>query len=33
VPRIGNSNFDPPIVQIPILEHGDADPAWGADRD
>jgi len=28
VPRISNSNFDLLIVQIPISEHGDADPAW-----
>jgi hypothetical protein len=33
VPRTSNSNFDPLIVQIPISEHGDADPAWGVDRD
>jgi len=38
VPRTTYSNFDPLIVQIPISEHGDADPAWQgiaikADRD
>jgi LysR family nitrogen assimilation transcriptional regulator len=27
-PRRGNGNFDPFIVQIPISDHGDANPAW-----
>jgi len=32
VPRTNKRNFDPLIVQIPISDHSDADPAWGADR-